>query len=124
MFMGYEMNYCTRRCERNAIAQLGLLCKAYLERYPTTLVQDLETLSKDRQDGHLSTNERNCIRIRLGEKQILAKWMELTEKILPLLDDKITFQEAEALASETDDIAFQQYFQQVITPLLKSNRFG
>lgn len=124
MFQGYEMNYCTRRCERNAIAQLGLLCKATLERFPTTLEQDLETLRKDKQEGNLSTNERNCIRIRVGEKQILAKWMMLTEKILPLLDDKITFQQAEELASQTDDIAFQQYFQNVITPLLKNNRFG
>lgn len=79
MFFGTEMNFCTRRCERLAIQELGRLCLSSLARYPTTLQQDLEVLEKDSDENHLATNERNCIRIRAGEKQILNKWLNLSQ---------------------------------------------
>lgn len=48
MFNGSEMNFCTKRCERNAMNELTRLCQGHLSRFPTTLEEDTESLQKDR----------------------------------------------------------------------------
>ena len=46
------------------------LCYAALNKYPTTLQQDMNKLNRDKKEKNLDYNERNCILFRKGEKSI------------------------------------------------------
>jgi histone-lysine N-methyltransferase SETD3 len=56
-----------RRLERPAARALAAACEHALSRFDTTLAEDDELLSTAR----LSTNQRNCILMRRGEKRVL-----------------------------------------------------
>eukprot|EP01113_Clastostelium_recurvatum_P035847 TRINITY_DN5038_c0_g1_i3.p1 TRINITY_DN5038_c0_g1~~TRINITY_DN5038_c0_g1_i3.p1 ORF type:complete len:450 (+),score=101.11 TRINITY_DN5038_c0_g1_i3:360-1709(+) len=57
------------------------LLRGHLSRYPTTLEDD-ETLLANSTDAILSTNTRNAIVVRMGEKRILRKWVSVVESEL------------------------------------------
>jgi len=42
-----------------------------LNRYPTTLEEDIKILEKDTKENHLGVNERNCVLYRKSEKVAL-----------------------------------------------------
>lgn len=78
-FTGSEMNYCSLRCERNMFKSLARLCLAQLARYKTTLQQDEEIMKKHSEEHNLGFNEKNCMWIRIAEKRILHKWLNLSQ---------------------------------------------
>ena len=47
------------------------VCYAALNKYPTTLQQDINLLNGDERTNTLTYNERNCVTFRKGEKMIL-----------------------------------------------------
>jgi len=57
------------------------LADELLSRYPTSLEEDNEILDKDQIEQHLSTNERNCIIHRKGEKVVLNFLKECADRL-------------------------------------------
>ena len=55
-----------------------------LGRYPTTLEQDNELIDKDDTESMFTSNERNCVMYRLGEKIILMFLQTAAERFLKL----------------------------------------
>lgn len=66
--------------ELNALQQLKALALAGLAAYPETLEQDAELLATD-----LTENQRNCVLMRQGEKEILAWYVRFVDTVTPLL---------------------------------------
>lgn len=55
------------------------MCEIALSKYPTTLEQDLQLLKEN--DGE---NEQNCIKLRIGEKEVIQeviRFVDLIEKL-------------------------------------------
>jgi len=69
---------------------LSRLCLGALAKFKTTLKEDEELIEKHRKERNLSYNEKNCIWIKIAEKRILHKWLDLSQKILPMLEEGIT----------------------------------
>jgi hypothetical protein len=59
--------------KRNELAVWDILTtkfEALINRFPTTLQEDEQLLKRDEKDGKLTINEKNCISMRMKEKQI------------------------------------------------------
>jgi hypothetical protein len=97
---------------------LAKLCLSYLAKYKTTLQQDLEIIQKHTQEHHLSYNEKNCIYLRIAEKRILTKWLDLSQKILPMLEDGVTMKQVQEMSRNINDVAFDQYYNEVLKFLI------
>eukprot|EP01006_Ploeotia_vitrea_P038266 TRINITY_DN66223_c8_g10_i1.p1 TRINITY_DN66223_c8_g10~~TRINITY_DN66223_c8_g10_i1.p1 ORF type:complete len:598 (-),score=326.91 TRINITY_DN66223_c8_g10_i1:582-2156(-) len=57
--------------ERLATDELLRMLRGRIEAYDTTVQEDEALLN----DGGLSINRLNCVRVRLGEKRVLQRWM-------------------------------------------------
>ncbi|CAD8163405.1 unnamed protein product [Paramecium octaurelia] len=71
---------------QNELAMWNLienLCIRALNQYPTTLEQDLEILKI----CELTTNQRNCLILRMGEKKILNFYKQFSEKMRQLFSN-------------------------------------
>ncbi|CAD8063827.1 unnamed protein product [Paramecium primaurelia] len=62
---------------------IGRICNNALQQYITTFEQDKEIL----QICELSINERNCLILRMGEKEILKFYQQLSENMKQLLSN-------------------------------------
>ncbi len=69
--------FLSARNERAALDELRNACVDALGRYETTIAADDELLA-----GPLTSNARNCITVRRGEKAALQKWREFAEKAI------------------------------------------
>ena len=63
-----------------------------LSKYPNTLQEDIEILKRNSEENNLTFNEKNCIMIRKGEKQILQYLVSCADKVSELA--KLSFEEA------------------------------
>jgi protein-histidine N-methyltransferase len=57
---------------------------AVYARYPQALEEDVELLRKHdaNEEGHVLTyNQRNCVLYRMGEKEILAFWIDAADSM-------------------------------------------
>ena len=70
-FKAREITPISVRNERAALKKLVSVCLSMLCNYSTSYKEDLELLEKDSKDHLLSVNERNCVKLRSGEKRIL-----------------------------------------------------
>lgn len=68
--------------ERKVFESIKQLCEAALQKYPTTLEQDIEALK----DESLTFNHSNCILFRSGEKEILHFLIDFSDYVLKLLN--------------------------------------
>ena len=78
----------------------------YLNKYPTTLNEDLEYFNKNKK--YLDFNQYNCYVIRIGEKKILNYYLNMANDMLELLsiqksDSKKVFTEILNLASQENN---------------------
>jgi histone-lysine N-methyltransferase SETD3 len=87
-----------------------------LKKYPTTLIEDMKLLASDDHTPCLSSNARNCIMFRMGEKQILNSLSLASERFLHLLSLNSVAVRKEA--NSYTDFAHGEYFRQVIIPLI------
>lgn len=62
-------------------SEVGRLAKSSLSDYPTTLEQDYELLKRP----DLSFNIRNCVTLRVGEKEIFGNYQKMAEELTQLL---------------------------------------
>lgn len=99
-FKAREITPISVRNERMALKKLQSVCLSTLCNYSTSYKEDLETLEKDRRDHHLSVNERNCIKLRSGEKRILHFMIDSAQKVLPLLEDGVSLKDARDIVSK------------------------
>jgi histone-lysine N-methyltransferase SETD3 len=58
------------------------MAQAAYKNYPTTYEEDLEILKRD----DLTKNQRNCVLLRAGEKEILLFYINIAGKFTLLLD--------------------------------------
>ena len=64
---------------------VGQLAQEALSKYSTSAEQDYDLLQKDREEGTLSNNERNCIKFRQNEKITLDILSSASFMIIKLL---------------------------------------
>jgi histone-lysine N-methyltransferase SETD3 len=64
------------------LLHLQRLAEAGYAKYSNTYEEDLALLQRD----DLTFNNRNCVLMRSGEKEILLWWIEFVAQVLPLLD--------------------------------------
>lgn len=67
--------------EEQVWSEVGRLAKSSLSDYPTTLEQDYELLKRP----DLSFNIRNCVTLRVGEKEIFGNYQKMAEELTQLL---------------------------------------
>ena len=71
--------------------------------FPKSLDEDLEALRKDEEEPYMSTNERNCMAIRLGEQRVLHHWIDICDHALPIMEEDITVKQGTDMAAKIDD---------------------
>lgn len=96
--------------ETRVLLHIQNLCIAALNKYPTTLSQDLMLFQAKSQ---LPQNNTNCLAVRIGEKRILQWYLEFAEFCLPLL--KLSREEIRKVKSTP----YANYVSQVVVPLIK-----
>jgi hypothetical protein len=86
--------------------------------YDTTLQEDTEILESDDQNKLLTSNERNCVLYRHGEKVILNFLIDSSTKILKLLS--LSQKEAKKEVSKYKNFdRCMDYVRNVIYPLIE-----
>ena len=118
-FKAREITPISVRNERMALKKLVSVCLSTLVNYSTSYKEDLELLEKDKKDHHLSVNERNCVKLRSGEKRILHYMIDNAQLLIPLLEDDMTLKKARDVVSKYENFACQLYCDVAIFPLLK-----
>ena len=89
-----------------------------LTKYPNTLQEDIEIVKKDEAENNLTFNEKNCVLIRKGEKEILEYLVSCADKAAEL--GKLTFSEAKEAMSkwEGHDKRCEPYFNRILLNLI------
>ena len=117
VFKGTDLRPHSLESERIVWEKIGELAHEQLNRYPQTLEEDLELLSKDDKEGFLSYNCRNCVLFRSGEKKILRFLTQTSERMLYL--SKLNQKEAKKQMNLYADFdVCQDYFKSVFLPIL------
>ncbi|CAD8056186.1 unnamed protein product [Paramecium primaurelia] len=88
---------------------IGRICKKALKYYPTTFEQDQEIL----QICELTTNQRNCLILRMGEKEILKFYYQFSEKMKQLLSN-FNQLEINIFISKEENCKYLNYINKVI----------
>lgn len=87
----YYINSLSVDNERKVLRKLKEICTKELSRYPTSYQEDYQILKNEQE---ITLNSKNCIIIRMSEKEILLFFIELCDYCLNLLTlndfDKIT----------------------------------
>ena len=71
-------------CTENEVGAWKLISKACdekLSKYPSTLEQDEDFYTKDRDKPYLTVNQRNCITYRMSEKYLLNFLKDCATKV-------------------------------------------
>ena len=55
-----------------------------MPKYATTLQEDLDMLERDKKENNLTVNERNIVKLRATEKQIIKVNMEYAQFVLEI----------------------------------------
>eukprot|EP01017_Pseudomicrothorax_dubius_P027102 TRINITY_DN3084_c0_g1_i10.p2 TRINITY_DN3084_c0_g1~~TRINITY_DN3084_c0_g1_i10.p2 ORF type:complete len:598 (-),score=164.66 TRINITY_DN3084_c0_g1_i10:1899-3692(-) len=98
--------------EKKMLATVRRICDGQLARYPTTLEEDLRLLKQD----DLTENQRNCILLRSGEKEILQHFVKLAETVAPLLD--LPMKDVKRLVLTQPYNAYMDYINNAVVYLL------
>ncbi|KAL4487539.1 hypothetical protein ABPG72_007059 [Tetrahymena utriculariae] len=88
--------------------RISNMCQNSISLYSTTLKEDKELLAKD----NLTQNQRNCVLLRSGEKEILQFYIEMADKMQKLL--KMNRREITKLSLQQEYIKYNVYINKVI----------
>lgn len=104
----------------NAIYQMST---DYLKEYETTLEEDREILNNP--ELNLSINERNCLKMREGEKVILEYFKDFAEYCISLFEINDTKEIKKKIKKDHHNKLFpyEVYVNEVLLNLVKSNSF-
>ena len=85
VFKGTSLKIMNTQNELKVWNKIISLVETSLSKYDTDLVTDNEILEMDDIEHNLSSNERNCLLYRIGEKKILHFLKNAATNILPLI---------------------------------------
>ncbi|KRX06042.1 Rubisco LSMT, substrate-binding domain [Pseudocohnilembus persalinus] len=101
------------KIEQKMWATLNLICFQQLQQYPQTLEEDYQQLK----NTNLSSNQRNCLTIVTGEKEILFSMLSTSQ----LMIDLMSKENKELLQSLKDPkyMPYANYLLKIVLGLLK-----
>ena len=102
------------------IERVKKVCEDQLKLYLTSLEEDEKRINND--EEQLSTNERNCIMLRMGEKSILRFYISFADKVLPLF--KLRFKDVRKVIFSPELISCNEYVKKCIVPLMLKEESG
>lgn len=88
-FNGKRLPPISIKNERKVLLRVKQMAEEIYQQYETTLEEDYEVLKKDdeaAEDQKLSFNQRNCVLMRSGEKEILTFLVRAADSLVPMLD--------------------------------------
>jgi hypothetical protein len=97
IFKGTQVKAMSLEQEVKVWEKVRELCEDQLAKYPTSLKADLELLEKDEASQKLTSNERNCVLFRVGEKRILDFLLTSANRMIEL--SKMTQKEAKRVVN-------------------------
>mgnify|MGYP000896791533 CR=1 FL=1 len=77
-------------------------------------------MKQDAKEHHLSINERNCIVIRMSEKEILINTIKMIETLLPLMEDDLDLKTVQLKMKQINNPIVHQYWDKALLPLIKA----
>ena len=92
-----------------------------LGKYPTTLYEDIQFLATDTQ---LTTNTRNCLLLRIGEKKILHFLLSTANHLVAMSDLKKEQAVSYMLKNHKSLKGSLQYVKQVFLPMMENQENG
>mmetsp|Transcript_15397 Transcript_15397/g.15375 ORF Transcript_15397/g.15375 Transcript_15397/m.15375 type:complete len:490 (+) Transcript_15397:259-1728(+) len=95
--------------ERKVLQHVQKLAKSGIDLYPETLQEDAQILQRE----DLTENQRNCVLMRQGEKQILDWYFKFSDLALALLD-----MERKEVKKAAKGSPYESYLTHSIIPLL------
>lgn len=109
------------RNEREVLADLALAAQTSLSQFENSLEEDEALLASDA----LSSNVRNAVLMRRGEKQVLAFYAGLSAAVTPILDmqrkDFKKFTQRRPAANAANRGKYDAYIDSIIVPLIKAD---
>ena len=87
--------------------------------YPTTLKEDHDILSSN--ELQRFSNERNCVIVRSGEKEVAHFWIQIHDVVLPLMRmryDRFK-KEYEEKGYGESNTPLDEYIEHVVMPLME-----
>ena len=70
------------------MVRLRQLCNDGLKLYQHSLQEDMEILKLDDEEHNLTFNQRNCVILRSGEKEVLHFYIEFCDYVTTLISMK------------------------------------
>ncbi|EGR34646.1 SET domain protein [Ichthyophthirius multifiliis] len=92
--------------------KINQVCQNQMQLYKTNIEEDNQLL----QDNNLTLNQRNCVLLRLGEKDILRFYIEMSQKMITLL--KLNRKEIKKVYIQGQYIKYNSYINKVIIQTL------
>ena len=108
-----ELEPLSIRNEVEVLSELKRTAEKCMSAFQTTIEED-EILLKD---PKLTFNQRNCVIVRRGEKQVYRYYIELANFAIPLLEG--SWDLIKKVAAKVSDSPFEAYITNVIVPLVK-----
>lgn len=120
MFKGTSLNVISTKNELKVWNKIIGLVNLSLEKYDTGLEVDEGLLEMDDKEHNLTSNERNCLLYRIGEKQILHFLLSAAEQIIPLIS--MNYRDARKEVTKYKNFGnCQEYVRNFILPHCEKN---
>lgn len=120
MFKGTSLNVISTKNELKVWNKIIGLANLSLEKYDTGLEVDEGLLEMDDKEHNLTSNERNCLLYRIGEKQILHFLLSAAEQIIPLIS--MNYRDARKEVTKYKNFGnCQEYVRNFILPHCEKN---
>ncbi len=105
------------RNETHVLQMLQLTARGILANFDTSLEEDTTLL----QDPTLTSNQRNCVVVRRGEKQVLQHYIDLADVCIPLLAQPWSVLRRKAAQHTAHGSGrFDAYIALVVAPLVQA----
>jgi protein-histidine N-methyltransferase len=120
VFKGTSLNVISTKNELKVWNKIIGLVNLSLEKYDTGLEVDEGLLEMDDKEHNLTSNERNCLLYRIGEKQILHFLLSAAEQIIPLIS--MNYRDARKEVTKYKNFGnCQEYVRNFILPHCEKN---
>jgi histone-lysine N-methyltransferase SETD3 len=112
------------RNEEEVLKLLSKICERTLKEFPTSIADDKQLLSKSK---NLTNNIRNCIVMRLSEKEVLKSYITLNKMCEPLFELYRKKASPKKIYTSINQVKLnikylESYFNIVVSPLLENKQ--
>ena len=80
------LGFISRENEIKVWTMINKKAKSTIEGYPTSIEEDEALLAQDDAENKLTSNQKNCLIFRLGEKRVFLNHIDFTNQMLALFD--------------------------------------